>query len=514
MICLLQTIHAKLSLVADIGFALIILVPIAHAQSGASSAAPPSVTTTVPPISTVVPRTTPTVAIQPPSAEGAALPHADAAPDVNAVSAEEVQRRITRARSLAAVGSLAAAGNELEAIRLASRDDAVRDVVRILLIGVYLGQADYTRALGLLDESFKARSTQNESSIRAYFALAGQMINGTRTHLDRYRVFGLSLAHGDLSPEAVNDLNRLRLLLEQIVEQARAIRDEHAESTVDAAALLEDAAGLRVTLARDDAERVQWQREVADARQRLVASETRIASIGGGVRLNSLSSLRNADVNTNANTSSAATIIPTNTTAGAVAASPTLAGSTPNNTEAAAKTSSPSSSSGLPAPSGPTGSATTTTSSAPIVSTPASSANATAGAPGSAPPAAASASAASARAAQQKTSAQNRESELPGGNVGGAGGQSLEVGSLLDRATQRAAPGYPQAARTARVSGAVIVYVVVDEKGAVEKVQRTTGPQQLQGAAEEAVRRWKFRPTIINGHPVRVSGYVSFNFVP
>ena len=41
---------------------------------------------------------------------------------------------------------------------------------------------------------------------------------------------------------------------------------------------------------------------------------------------------------------------------------------------------------------------------------------------------------------------------------------------------------------------------------------RAEGPQQLQQAAIEAARRWRFNPTEIDGRAVRVTGYLSFNF--
>jgi protein TonB len=60
----------------------------------------------------------------------------------------------------------------------------------------------------------------------------------------------------------------------------------------------------------------------------------------------------------------------------------------------------------------------------------------------------------------------------------------------------------------------VTVYLLVDEKGEVVSVERSEGPVQLRSAAAEAARRWKFNPTVINGEPVRVTGYLNFNFAP
>ena len=62
------------------------------------------------------------------------------------------------------------------------------------------------------------------------------------------------------------------------------------------------------------------------------------------------------------------------------------------------------------------------------------------------------------------------------------------------------------------MTGIVTVYLEVDEKGAVTTVHRVNGPQLLKPAAEDAVRRWKFRPTLVDGQPVRVLGFINFNF--
>ncbi|HEX8720076.1 MAG TPA: energy transducer TonB, partial [Pyrinomonadaceae bacterium] len=96
--------------------------------------------------------------------------------------------------------------------------------------------------------------------------------------------------------------------------------------------------------------------------------------------------------------------------------------------------------------------------------------------------------------------------------AGGAPKGPVSVGSLVGKARQRVSPSYPPIARAARVSGSVTVFLIVGEKGDVESVSRADGPQQLQQAAVEAARRWKFNPTVVDGQPVRVSGFISFNF--
>ena len=88
----------------------------------------------------------------------------------------------------------------------------------------------------------------------------------------------------------------------------------------------------------------------------------------------------------------------------------------------------------------------------------------------------------------------------------------VAVGSLATKAKQKVSPNYPAIAKAARVTGVVTVYLIVNEKGEVETVQKLEGPPQLQQAAAEAARRWRFNPTVIDGQPVRVTGYLSFNF--
>jgi protein TonB len=88
----------------------------------------------------------------------------------------------------------------------------------------------------------------------------------------------------------------------------------------------------------------------------------------------------------------------------------------------------------------------------------------------------------------------------------------LEVGSLIAYATAQAQPVYPHAAKSFRAAGIVKVEITVNESGEVAEVQNTSGPSMLHAAAQDAVRKWKFKPFTRDGHPVRATGFVSFNF--
>lgn len=369
-----------------------------------------------------------------------------------------MQRRLMRARGLAAAHNLSAAAAELDNIRNTATDDSIKDVARIMLMGVYLEGADYARAQALLEETYKGVSGGNESSIRAYFTLAGQSIKGAREHLDRYKAFGLNIADKELPPEASSDLDRLRALLERVAEQARQIGGEDAGNT-EAIALLEDAASVRATLARNREERVQWQTETTGARQKLAISETRVASLGR------------------------VPVRPISTTT----APPASSSATPlsgNNASPGSNTS--------------TESSGASSRNAPLT-------RKTVSIPEQQPP----------KSSKQEKPKQSQQSAQPSVSQplsAPKDGKPLELGSLIDKATQRIAPGYPATAKAARVQGIVKVFVIVDENGAVSKVERSDGPALLRTAAETAARQWRFQPVMVDGKPIRIIGYISFNF--
>jgi len=325
---------------------------------------------------------------------------------------DPLARRIERARALAAVHQLQAAATELENIRAAGNDVTLRNVATLMLLGIYLEEGNYGRSQSLLDETFQTRAAQKEESIRTYFAVAGQTVNGIRSHIARYRSYGINPSDSDLPAEANADLERVRGLLERVIAQAQEISKEQGRA-YEAFALLEDVVGIRLALAKNDDDRARWQTEYLAAREKM-ASLQATASLGRSKALDAV----------------------TNRIPNPFATKPAEPQPTP---EAVAP---------VPTP-------TPTTTAA--------------------------------------------EPEL------------VSAGSLSGRETKRVTPSYPQAAKSHNVTGTVRVFAIVDENGKIW-VTNSEGPTMLRSAAEAAAKNWIFPPSTFNGRPVRIVGYLDFEF--
>jgi TonB family protein len=73
-------------------------------------------------------------------------------------------------------------------------------------------------------------------------------------------------------------------------------------------------------------------------------------------------------------------------------------------------------------------------------------------------------------------------------------------------------PVYPTAAKLAGTEGAVIMEIVVGRDGRVLDIKVISGAPVLTAAALDAVRRWCYTPTKLNGQPVEVVATVTVNF--
>ena len=74
-------------------------------------------------------------------------------------------------------------------------------------------------------------------------------------------------------------------------------------------------------------------------------------------------------------------------------------------------------------------------------------------------------------------------------------------------------PEYPALAKSARVQGTVRLEAVVAPDGTVETLRVLNGHPLLVEAAEAAVARWRYQPTVLNGNPIEVVTEVDVDFV-
>lgn len=73
-------------------------------------------------------------------------------------------------------------------------------------------------------------------------------------------------------------------------------------------------------------------------------------------------------------------------------------------------------------------------------------------------------------------------------------------------------PEYPEKARKKNVQGIVKLDIVIGRNGRVKSEKVTDGPKLLVKAAENAVKQWRYQPTLLKGKRVEVETEVEVGF--
>ncbi len=73
-------------------------------------------------------------------------------------------------------------------------------------------------------------------------------------------------------------------------------------------------------------------------------------------------------------------------------------------------------------------------------------------------------------------------------------------------------PVPPAEAFRNHLQGTVLLHIVIDVDGIVKQVEVVSGPPELAPAAVDAVRQWRYQPTLLNGDPVEVDTTVTVSF--
>jgi len=89
------------------------------------------------------------------------------------------------------------------------------------------------------------------------------------------------------------------------------------------------------------------------------------------------------------------------------------------------------------------------------------------------------------------------------------GGNVIEA-MLIHPAVQ---PVYPPLARQTRTQGTVVLAALIGPDGRIRNLRVMSGHPLLTQAAMDAVRQWRYRPTLLNGDPVEVDTTIEVRFV-
>lgn len=73
-------------------------------------------------------------------------------------------------------------------------------------------------------------------------------------------------------------------------------------------------------------------------------------------------------------------------------------------------------------------------------------------------------------------------------------------------------PEYPPLAKMARIQGTVRLEAIISRDGTIQDLKVISGHPLLVKSALEAVQRWRYQPTLLNGEPVEVITEIEVNF--
>lgn len=90
----------------------------------------------------------------------------------------------------------------------------------------------------------------------------------------------------------------------------------------------------------------------------------------------------------------------------------------------------------------------------------------------------------------------------------------IRMGGNVARANliHRVDPVFPDEAKAARLGGDVLVHIVVATDGTIKELDLVKGDPVLAKSAMDAVKQWRYKPTLLNGKAVEVDSTVSVVF--
>ena len=196
-------------------------------------------------------------------------------------SADVMRDRIAKAKAFIVVKNYNAAIYELENIRRETSDTNIHAMLNVLLMHSYLEQSDYKRAQDFLAGLYKDLKAKKPNAEMNYYSVAGQIVKGARSQIERYKSVGLMVSDRNLPLEALVDIDKMRETLEFVITQSKELGADKKQ-TPTALPLLEEAINTRSSLAKDEYDANRWKLEVADAREDILKSRSTIINAVDG----------------------------------------------------------------------------------------------------------------------------------------------------------------------------------------------------------------------------------------
>jgi TonB family protein len=112
----------------------------------------------------------------------------------------------------------------------------------------------------------------------------------------------------------------------------------------------------------------------------------------------------------------------------------------------------------------------------------------------------------------QIASQQALSSRIPTEQVASHQVVTVPPGVALSLLVQNRQPIYPPIAKSARVSGIVVLAATISTLGRVDNLRVVSGPEMLRESALDAVRTWRFKPYMLNHQPTAIETTITLNF--
>jgi protein TonB len=88
----------------------------------------------------------------------------------------------------------------------------------------------------------------------------------------------------------------------------------------------------------------------------------------------------------------------------------------------------------------------------------------------------------------------------------------VSMGTQAAKLTRLVKPAYPPLAVQAHISGTVRLAAIISRDGFIQNLQVVSGHPLLTTAAVDAVKQWRYQPTLLSGEPVEVITQIDVNF--